>query len=559
MKNFYLLIFICSVSVNNAQTLEWTKQFSGLQNLETLGMTVDNSGNTYTTGFYEFRADVNPGPGVEQLISNGSRDIFITKLDANGDFVWGKSIGGSDFDQAYSVHVSPANDIYVTGWYTGTVDFDPGAAVFNLNGFGSFDAFVLKLDSNGNFIWAKSIAGSSADIGYGVVSDNSGVYIAGRYQGTVDLDPDIATSFNATSNGILDGFIVKLDTSGNFIWGKSIGGVDSDFFVSLDLDTNSNVYALLRYKTTVDFNPNAGVFNLTSNGADDVGIVKLNSNGDFIWAKSLGGPGTEEPTNLKVDALGNVYSTGYFSSTADFNPDASVNNLVSNGSFDVFISKLDSNGAFVWAKSIGGNGQDDGRDIDVDLNGNVYVTGLFSNTVDFDPEAGIMNASSNGGNDIFLLKLDSAGAFSWATQYGSTGTDIGRTVAINGSDVYSSGFFEQTVDFDFTASTNNFTSAGSKDIYVQKISQNSLSVSELKTLNSFSISPNPTKKFCYVNFEDVQKQIIYSIYNQNGQIIKRNIINQSKAFQIKLPEQPGLYFLKISSDTGVQTRKILKL
>ena len=126
---------------------------------------------------------------------------------------------------------------------------------------------------------------------------------------------------------------------------------------------------------------------------------------DFLWAKSMGGTLTEIGLGNAVDGSGNVYTTGYFEGTADFDPGAGTANLTSAGSSDIFVSKLDANGNFLWAKSMGGTASDIGYSIAVDGSDNVYTTGYFGGTVDFDPGAGTASLTSAGGLDIFVSKL----------------------------------------------------------------------------------------------------------------------------------------------------------
>ena len=139
-------------------------------------------------------------------------------------------------------------------------------------------------------------------------------------------------------------------------------------------------------------------------------VSKLDSAGAFVWAKQLGGTDSDQANSVAVDSSGNVYTTGSFSGTADFDPGAGTTNLTSAGSSDVFVSKLDSTGAFVWAKQFGGTGSDASNSVAVDSSGNVYTTGSFSGTVDFDPGGGTANLVSTGNGDVFVSKLSSAGA-----------------------------------------------------------------------------------------------------------------------------------------------------
>ncbi|MBK7651576.1 MAG: hypothetical protein IPJ20_13745 [Flammeovirgaceae bacterium] len=153
----------------------------------------------------------------------------------------------------------------------------------------------------------------------------------------------------------------------------------------------SNVYYTGQFFGTVDFNPGPGTSNMTSAGGYDFYIGKLDASGNFLWAKSLGGLNPDVSYSIDVDALGNVFASGGFNGTVDFNPGPGTNNLTSNGSEDVFVLKLDPSGNFSWARSFGGNNFDSANSIKVDNLGNIITLGTFEGTADFDPGAGINN------------------------------------------------------------------------------------------------------------------------------------------------------------------------
>ncbi|MFH1676028.1 MAG: SBBP repeat-containing protein, partial [bacterium] len=160
-----------------------------------------------------------------------------------------------------------------------------------------------------------------------------------------------------------------------------------------------------RFKTTVDFDPGPDVYNRTSHGEYDIFLSKCDSAGNFIWAKTWGGDKIDEGHGVAADGSGNAYVTGCFRETADFNPGPGVDNRTSNGGNDIFLSKFDSTGKFIWAKTLGSTGYDDGNSVALDISGNAYMTGSFSGTVDFDTGPGIDNHISENCDDVFLSKF----------------------------------------------------------------------------------------------------------------------------------------------------------
>jgi hypothetical protein len=348
---------------------------------------------------------------------------------------WAKSFGGSlDYDEGSSITVDASGNVYSTGYFRGTVDFDPGAGTANHTSVGLEDIFVQKLDPSGNFIWAITIGGSSFDRGYSITVDALGnVYTIGHFRGTVDFDQGAGIA-NLTSVGNEDIFVQKLDASGNFIWAKSFGASDEDEGSSITVDASGNVYSSGYFRGTVDFDPGAGTANLTSAGDWDIFVQKLDASGNFIWAKSFGGISTDFGVAITVDASGNVYTTGRFSETVDFDPGAGTANLTSAAYYDVFVQKLDASGNFIWVKSFGGSYSDGGNSITVDASGNVYTIGFFIDTVDFDPGVGTANlTSSEGTYDTFVQKLDASGNFIWAHSFGGISTDYGNAITVDAS------------------------------------------------------------------------------------------------------------------------------
>ena len=193
--------------------------------------------------------------------------------------------------------------------------------------------------------WAKQFTGPDDVFSNAVARDASGnVYTTGSFRGTVDFDPGPAT-FNLISPGPDFMFVSKLDAAGNFVWAKQIGEAGTPCRGnSIALDASGNVYTTGAFGGgaggTVDFDPGPAIFNLTSAGQDDIFVSKLDAAGNFVWAKQLGGTDTDAGRSIALDASGNVYTTGSFSGTADFDPGAATFNLTAAGGFDIFVSKL---------------------------------------------------------------------------------------------------------------------------------------------------------------------------------------------------------------------------
>jgi hypothetical protein len=198
--------------------------------------------------------------------------------------------------------------------------------------------------------------------------------------------------------------VLKLDPSGNFSWVKNVSGNNCNVAQSLNVDPLGNVYIAGYFNGTADFDPGIGVMNLNSSGSSDIFISKLNTLGNLMWAKSIGGPSDERAIFINTDNSGNSYSTGFFDGIVDFDPGTGTSNLTSNGDADAFVLKLDPSGNLLLAKNIGGTGFDGGTALSKDASGNIILVGIYEGTIDADPNAGVLNLTSAGSDDTFILK-----------------------------------------------------------------------------------------------------------------------------------------------------------
>jgi hypothetical protein len=407
--------------------------------------------------------DFDPGPGVDNHHGSGA---FLSKFDSSGNFLWAKTWGATI--NGYGVATDGSGNAYVTGCFTETVDFDPGTGVDERTSNGGEDIFLSKFDPSGNFLWAKTWGGSYyQDVGFGVASDSSGnAYITGSFLNAVDFDPGPGEDWH-DGNGV---FLSKLDSSGSFLWARTWGGSFDDEGHHVAMDGSANPYVTGSFVGTVDFDPGVVVDNHTSNGDVDVFLSKFDSSGDFLWAETWGGTYADTGRSVAVDGSGIAYVTGAFSEdTVDFDPGGGMDNHTSKGGIDIFLSKFDPSGDFLWAKTWGGSSDDEGYHVAIDGSANPYVTGCFFGSVDFDPGSGVDSHISNGDHDVFLGKFDSSGDFLWAVTWGGIYSDKGYGVAADDSgNAHVTGYFSDTVDFDPGSGVDNHASNGSIDIFLSR-------------------------------------------------------------------------------------------
>ena len=430
------------VKLDSSGGLTWAKSLGGSSMVQGIGVGFDGSGNVYVLGRFYGTADFDPGPGISNLTSNGLFDVFIVKLNSTGDFVWAKSYGNTTDDQPYAVAADSSGNVYITGWFQQTVDFDPGAGTSNVTSAGYVDAYLLKLDSDGNYASFTQFGSTDHDEGSAIAIDSAdNVYVIGTFADPIDFDPGPGTTTLTPEN--YGAFVVKLDSGGNLSWVSAFSGsgyaYGGELGGNIAIDESGNVYATSSFTGTIDFEPGDDTENLTATGNHDVYVVKLNNSGGLEWAKALGGTNYDRGDAIAVDASGNVYTTGRFEGSGDFDPGVNTETLTSGGGdqdSDIFISKLDASGNFVWAKSLVGTAANcDPFDfepcqgnteysyaIGTDNSDNVYIAGRYVSTVDFDPGAESESLTSAGSSDAFILKMNSEGATAPTTTTTTTPT-----------------------------------------------------------------------------------------------------------------------------------------
>jgi len=392
---------------DSSGNFHWAKHIGGLQGDDVREMKMDKQGNIIIMGMYQGTVDMDPGPATVNVTSLGA-DAFVIKLDNNGNYIWSRQW------QVYSINtmeIDINNNILLGGDFGGPADFDPGAGVYTMTGGNIYnDLFVCKIDANGNFKWAKQMPnqGTAQLQEQTMESDSKGnVFMGGNFTASMDFNPGAGTAV-LISHGADDGFVVKLDSNGVFSWVKQFGGAATDKVWSLELDNADNIAFTGHYNGTVDFDPGAGVFNLSVTTNRGCFIVKLDNAGNFIFAKTFDGEAFGE--SITFDVANQIYLAGGFYNTVDFDPGPATHSLTEG---NIFIAKLTSNGDYVWAvqfqNAILGGYESIYCAIQTDQLKNVYYTGIFPFNVDFDPGPANYIVTPYGDTDVPIVKLNGGG------------------------------------------------------------------------------------------------------------------------------------------------------
>jgi hypothetical protein len=488
----------------------------------------DSAGNVIVAGLFAHTVDfgaVKGGASHNKLTAVGDTDIFIAKYDGTGSLIWVEQIGGEESDPKddlpidpnragsfvnrvgiqpnyygeyiNSVAVDTSGNVFLGGAFFHTADFDPGPGKLELTAdekYGLYDAFLVKLDTNGKLIWADAFGGQFNDVINGVAVDPQGnPVVTGYFTRRADFDPTSKGDFSLDALGRDDIFVAKYTgAGGKLIWVDQFGGEQTqiserDAGNGVALDANGNIYVTGTFgDDKVDFDPGPAQYILKGVKRTDMFLLALSPRGKRVFAESVGGKGFEGGVKIAVQG-DRIFTAAYFSGTTDVDPGAKVQELTSTGDdrhTDLLISAFNLDGSLVWAKPMGGEDYETIGGFGVGADGSVYTTGGFASTedqgADFDPGPGTFFLNSVEGDDdfddvndsgrdfsydIYVSRLSRNGKFLTAKSFGSSGDDFGTGLAIVPSgEVVLAGQFRNTVSFTNTAAgTKKLKSKGVAD------------------------------------------------------------------------------------------------
>lgn len=414
-----------------------------------LDVACDAQGNVILVGEYLDGAMI----GGNTYTSLGDNDLFIAKYDPEGNPLWVQVHGSSQLDRLYAVDAGPESDVYVAGY--GKITFP-----MRLSGPAQHarDAIIARYRPNGDLVWGNIMDGDVFSEAEDVVGlADLGCFAVGQYQTTGWFGSD--TLFG---NGNADGYVVRFNSAGNFIWGRTIGGAMEDKAWAIGTDDEENVVVGGYFKGTAIF----GNDTLVATAGKDAYIAKYSSNGTPVWAKAMGGPADDFVYGMKTSPDGDTYFTGNFETHIAFGNDT----VFGTSAEDIFYGKLDPNGDLVWWKSAEGSSIDAPQDLEIDDEENIYIGGYFFGTLNWDGNSTV----SAGYDDMFFTKLDSNGAvILFETSHFPDTRDVFGLGVDPAQNMLATGSFIQYVDFggDTIYSVNN-----SIDIFLTKYATRNVEV-----------------------------------------------------------------------------------
>ncbi len=451
--------------------------------------------------------------------SKGSWDLWIVKINGTGILEWEKTIGGADADMLKSIIQT------VDGGYLVTADsYSDISGDKTENSKGETDFWILKLDAAGNIIWQHTYGGDATDYRPKAHQASDGGYIvAGNSESGVSGDK------TDPSKGDYDIWILKLDTDGNIVWQKTIGGSAGDILVSFE-PTNDGGYIINAYSDS----PASGDKSENSIGGEDYWVIKLNADGSIEWDRTLGGT----DINTAVDAIptmdGGYLAGGYSNSPASGNK--SENPV---GKFDYWLIKLDSIGAIVWDKTIGGEDDDFLTDLKELDDGSFLVSGASKSGA-----FGDKTDPSQGSFDSWFVKISSSGDIIGQQTIGGELFDHpdGVVITQDGGFVVSA-TSNSNISGDKTQDTH-----GNYDFWVFKMAPFALGINKKELSTSISLYPNPSNGNFTINLGKEYTDVSVQIYSLLGQIISSEKYAFAKTIEQEINLSAGIYLIKVNAD-----------
>lgn len=436
LLQYFLFLFsfcVSTLAYGQAPNILWGGGIGGNGLDRGNAVVADDAGNSYVCGSFSGTITV----GSTTLASKGGSDMYIIKYDPNGNILWAKAYGSAGEDEAKSIAIDNSGNIFIAGSIGGTVNFDGKQVPFSQ----ATDLFVASFNSNGQNLSAFAAGGTGVDAANSITIDtNNNIYLSGYFSNSVNFN------FNNTGSpiqalGKTDAFVAKYTNAGVLVWAKNIGENNGGTIGnSITVSPDGNVYIAGSVDLDASLSPLTYFTKPAANNGSDIFAAGYDKDGNFQWAFNFGNTAVDAATGIYAGSDNSIYLTGRFSSTVDFDPSAATNALTSTGINDGFIAKFDRNGAYAWAKDIGGDSQSQTflNDLKLDQNNNLYITGGFRGTVDFDPAGSTANGVSIGtGLDIFTAKYDANGNYSWHTLLNGDGfNDEGKGLFVNDGKIH---------------------------------------------------------------------------------------------------------------------------
>ena len=448
-KTILLSFLVLVINLNIiAQEFNWAKRAGGNDADDVFDLVTDGSGNIYVCGYFKNTAYFGEGSNQVSLTSSGGADIYFAKYNSFGELIWIEQAGGSTgFDWGNSIALDSQGNIFICGYFDTEASFGEGSSEVTLTASGdNRDIYICKYNSSGELLWAQNDGGDYDDSGQGlVVDDNDNIIMVGKFKGaaTFGTEPNTTTITAAGGGDDQDGFIVKYSNSGTLIWVEDLGFFDgSDGLSNVAIDALGNIYTGgYKYAGFLPY--------------FDPLIAKFDIDGNLLWIDTPTGISNDNLSGLSVDPQGNIIITGTFTIDLVFGDIT----LLAGNDLDltnIYLAKYSTDGNVIWAKVMPGTGGptphggdigDEGRDVVINDDGYVFLTGYIGGTTTFGNDCHTVDLISADYKDIFIAKLNGDADLQWAINTGGANEQTPSKLAISDQDIYICGDYGTSANF----------------------------------------------------------------------------------------------------------------
>ncbi len=546
MRFFCNLFLVSLVSLFSflgySQQIGWYEQWDQL-GIYVSSSEIDSEGNVYQAGNFKYNLSVNINEVDTILSATNWNDMFISKMDENGRWIWVKQFGSVGDGSINDLVSDLAGNIYFSGYFRRDVDFDPSESKFILKGSErSRLGFVCKLSRDGELIWVTKINNlDDHSEGVGLVVDEfQNVYCTGNY-----FAPYKIWSPNYYSNGYSDVFLMKFDIDGNEVWSKRFGGSMYDNAHNLAFLSDSQLVISGAYSNTVDFDPSDDTLIKVSQAENNAFLTVFSTEGDFIWVKTIDSPTNTVFRSLEIDKNHNIYTTTSFVDTLSLTVKGVNRKIIPlNGSRDVLILKIDQKGAVSWVNQLEGSGGASSFDSEVSIDGDFIVSIIFDEELCYQLNGDRVCNNSLGEDDVLFLWLNKDGEIVNQTKLEGSGVIKVYTFKVNKDNVlYASGLLDGEMKIN---STSEITSHG--NIFHVRINSIVTNLEDNQLFNHKStFYPNPTQGITYLN-NSLGKSVLW-IYDSIGNLVSK--VKYQNHLDLR-GFSPGVYFIHLSNNQKIE-------
>lgn len=512
----------------------------------------------FTTGSFEGPGScgLTVDPSGTNLVLSGTNNVgYVSRFSTDGQHQWTYAFNSSNFSAISDIASDAAGNGYILGVFSGTMDIDPGNDQTFITSSGTNSYFLVKLSPTGQLVWYQTFNNQATPFyNANIAIRSNAVYIAGNYNGTVDFDNSSNVN-ELTAQDIGDCFVLKLNTEGVFQWVRSYGSANNtlenyESIADIAVGPNGDILISGIFYVPGDFNPGPGETQLTTVGASDGYLIRMTSNGDYIWAKSSGIQGEEINSRISFTSDGSIYNIG---TTGEYTQNTANE--------DIYIRKLNESGNLEWSHQIGESDMEQGISLTVDNENHLYVCGDYSSQhVDFDPDATeVYLPEPNSSPHPYIARFTPDGQldriFTHDCQIGSA---FGISYA-NGA-LYYTGYFFDSIDMDpgtatqWQEATNSF--AGS---YLVKIDTTALPLGiSIPEITDFYLFPNPAENQLTIQLLAQKPDAVLRLITLQGIVLQTENVSADQLQLDVASLTSGVYLIELQSDKHKTIRQFVK-